>query len=97
MLRKHLISATIVLALFSCTKKENDSNTSSTKAEAITKKPAVYDATIPKDIKWTTAKNIPLIASKDAVKGGTLNDFMLSFPLTLEMLDLIQMDHLEVI
>ena len=39
--------------------------------------------TPPKNIKWVTAKNIPLIASKNAQQGGSFYDYMPSFPLTL--------------
>ena len=38
---------------------------------------------LPKDIKWETATNIPSIASERAQPGGTLYDYMPSFPLTL--------------
>jgi microcin C transport system substrate-binding protein len=39
--------------------------------------------TLPGGIKWLTNDADPVFASPDAIKGGTLNTMMLSFPLTL--------------
>ncbi|MFW7378778.1 MAG: extracellular solute-binding protein [Oligoflexus sp.] len=38
---------------------------------------------LPKNLKWETTSDYPLIASPDAKPGGTLNDYMMSYPLTL--------------
>jgi microcin C transport system substrate-binding protein len=40
-------------------------------------------ASLPKDLKWQTNKDYPLIASDQAEQGGTLHDYLPSFPLTL--------------
>ena len=39
--------------------------------------------TLPKDIKWETNDKDPIFASPEAKRGGTYNDFIDSFPLTL--------------
>jgi len=38
---------------------------------------------LPENIKWLTNETDEVFASPDAIKGGTLNSFLLSFPLTL--------------
>jgi len=37
---------------------------------------------LPEDIQWLTNDSDPVYASTDAVKGGTLNTAILSFPMT---------------
>ena len=44
--------------------------------------PAQADPKLPEDIQWLTNDSDPVYASSDAVKGGTLNTAVLSFPMT---------------
>ncbi|MFH0996780.1 MAG: extracellular solute-binding protein [Pseudomonadota bacterium] len=44
--------------------------------------PAKADPKLPEDIEWLTHDSDPVYAASDAVKGGTLNTAILSFPMT---------------
>jgi len=45
--------------------------------------PAYPSEPLPDGLEWVTNEDDPVFASADAVRGGTFNDFMISFPLTL--------------
>lgn len=43
-------------------------------------------AELPEDIQWTTNMDEPLIGSEEAIRGGTFNYYMISYPLTLRLM-----------
>ena len=48
-------------------------------------KAEISKAPLPADLKWITNDNDPVYASPEAKKGGTLNSWVLSFPLTFRV------------
>jgi len=48
-------------------------------------KAEISKALLPADLKWITNDNDPVYASPEAKKGGTLNSWVLSFPLTFRV------------
>ncbi len=75
----YIITISLLLLSFSCSKDEEDA-VLDTDVENIVLDYSVHPVT--ENIKWITNESDPVIASPEAVKGGTFNTDMLTFPLT---------------